>query len=295
MQPRTLPEYLASLRPGDHICFFYESQKQMDAIIPLFKQSLAKHYQCLYIADDNSALHITEALNKSGINVAQAVAGGQLSIISKYESYIKNGYFDPQAMISLLEQAILTAQTSGFSGFLATGEMTWALAGHSGSQRLVEYEAKLNNLIPHSQVIAVCQYNLDRFAPELLLDMIKTHPLIIYGGAIYRNFYYIPPTEFLEEQPRPGEQLRRYLGHLKRTEEIERRLGLYAGQLEQKTREVVALNKMFQDHLESYSELKTEYARLLQAIGDLDYWSETGRQSLGVAGDVLHPPLEEAA
>ena len=102
-----------------------------------------------------------------------------------------------------------------------TGEMSWASRVLPGSQRLIEYEMKLNGFLPGSKCIAICQYDRRRFAPALLLDVLRAHPVVIIGTSIYDNFYYIPPSELLCRDT-PDVDLRHWVKNLaerKRAEE----------------------------------------------------------------------------
>lgn len=76
------------------------------------------------------------------------------------------------------------------------------LGGDPGSERLIEYEAKLNYFLPENDALAICQYDYKRFSPGIIMSVIRTHPILIYRGRVSRNFYYVPPDEMLlPEQP----------------------------------------------------------------------------------------------
>jgi hypothetical protein len=51
-------------------------------------------------------------------------------------------------MIALLESETEQALADGYAALRVTGEMGWALRGLPGSERLIEYEAKLNRFFP---------------------------------------------------------------------------------------------------------------------------------------------------
>jgi signal transduction histidine kinase len=78
------------------------------------------------------------------------------------------------------------------------GEMTWALGEDTAPESLIEYEAKLSDFVRDHEVRILCKYNRDRFSPELTLAVIRTHPVVVYGGMIRQNPYYVPPDEFLK-------------------------------------------------------------------------------------------------
>lgn len=110
---------------------------------------------------------------------------------------MKEGIFDPDRMIQMLSEETARALDEGYSALRVTGEMSWALKGWPGSERLIEYEQKLNEFYPHNRALSICQYDTRIFEPEMLLDILTTHPIAIIGNEIYDNFYYIPTEELL--------------------------------------------------------------------------------------------------
>ncbi|MFA6002064.1 MAG: MEDS domain-containing protein [Thermoleophilia bacterium] len=202
---KKLMEALKKLGVHDHLCLIYESrEEQLAAVIPFMRIGLERGERCVYIADDNTVATVSEAMRAQGIDVDATVASGALSVITKREAYLKEGRFDPDWMINFLIDAVAAAKTDGYSALRATGEMTWMLAGEPGVERLMEYEAKLNYFLPEYDCLAICQYNRERFSPEIVIDVIHTHPLVIYGNTVCRNFYYVPPDEFLEAKKQRG-------------------------------------------------------------------------------------------
>jgi hypothetical protein len=37
------------------------------------------------------------------------------------------------------------------------------------------------------------------FGGDTVIDLMRTHPMIIIGGILHRNPFYVPPEEFLRE------------------------------------------------------------------------------------------------
>lgn len=183
----------------DHLCLIYESrEEQLAAVIPFIRMGLERNEQCVYIVDENTAQTVLDAMRAEGVDADFAVESGALKVITKREAYLSEGYFDPDLMIQFLKEAVNSAKKAGFKALRATGEMTWALGSEAGVERLIEYEAKLNYIFPENDILAVCQYNRNRFKPEIIIDIIRTHPLVIYGSIICENFYYVPPDEFMK-------------------------------------------------------------------------------------------------
>jgi hypothetical protein len=68
--------------------------------------------------------------------------------------------------------------------------MSWALGGANGSEKLIEYEKKLNDFFPKSKTTAICQYNENKFSPEVLIYILNTHPYAIIYGDLFENYTY---------------------------------------------------------------------------------------------------------
>jgi hypothetical protein len=49
-------------------------------------------------------------------------------------------------------------------------------------------------VLANQNCLALCQYNRRLFPPEVVLNVIRTHPTVIYCGVVCRNMYYVPPT-----------------------------------------------------------------------------------------------------
>jgi signal transduction histidine kinase len=189
---------LEEIGTRSHLCLIYETpEEQFSAIAPFVRFGLERGERNVYIADENPASKVLESLRLRGIDVDAAIGAGALATATKRETYLRRGRFDPDGMIRFLGEAIDSAKAAGFSALRITGEMTWALGGEPGVERLMEYEAKLNRFFSENDGLAICQYNRKRFPPELMKDVIHTHPLVVFGGLVCKNSNYIPPDEFL--------------------------------------------------------------------------------------------------
>ncbi|GAB7020545.1 MEDS domain-containing protein [Halostagnicola bangensis] len=181
---------------NDHLALVYESRdEQFQTAIPFVRQGLERGERCLYIADENSKAEVRAAMETAGIDTEATLESGALTIDTAANSYLQNGAFDPDEMLSILSTAIDDA-TESYNGFRITGEMTWVLSESTDLEDLIEYETKLNQFFPQANAIALCQYNRKRFSPEIIRDIIKTHPYVVQQQTICQNFYYTPPADF---------------------------------------------------------------------------------------------------
>ena len=188
------PRTIADLGPGDHLCCLYETGDEHRAVLtPFLRQGLERGEKVVYIIDAHTAETVLGYL----LDVETYLARGQLVILTCDDTYLRKGIFDPDSMINLLRAETDRALGEGYSALRVACEMTWALRGLPGSERLIEYEARLGEFFPGSKCLAICQYDRRRFDPEVLLDVLRTHPVAVIGEVIYNNPYYMPPAEFL--------------------------------------------------------------------------------------------------
>ncbi|MDP3683551.1 MAG: MEDS domain-containing protein [Ignavibacteria bacterium] len=224
---RDLLNTIGKIKKHDHLCLIYKTQEeQFSTVIPFIKIGLERGEKCIYVTDENTAATVIDRMKAMDIPVEEAIELDKLTIISKQDSYLKQGYFDPDWMIKFLKNATDDAIEKGFSALRITGEMTWVLSGDPGTERLMEYEAKLNYFFPENEALAICQYNLNRFSPEIIKGVIATHPLVIFSGMVCNNFYYVPPDDFLEAK-QPSKEIERYLTNIKNREKVEEELRVY--------------------------------------------------------------------
>jgi PAS domain S-box-containing protein len=193
-----LSRALTALQPGDHLCCLYATEAEHRAVVTTYlRAGLERGEKILYIVDSHTAATVLDYLRADGVAVADHQARGQLTILGSEAAYLRTGVFDPAGMIALLRAETERAVADGFPALCVTGEMTWALRGLPGSDRLIEYEAHLNDFLPDSRCVALCQYDLRRFEPTVLLDVIRTHPRVVVGEVVCDNPYYVPPATLL--------------------------------------------------------------------------------------------------
>lgn len=182
---------------GDHVCtLFNDREEQLAAAIEYIRGGLARDERCLYICCEQTADEFRCALRAAGIDTEKEEARGALVLLTKEEGHLKGGTFDPERMITMLRVAVADALAAGFNGLAAAGDMTWLLDEAEGSDRVNEYEARLNAFYPSSRALGLCQYNRNRLASAALDHGIATHPHIrVDGNILLANPFYEPPDE----------------------------------------------------------------------------------------------------
>ncbi|MDY0019317.1 MAG: MEDS domain-containing protein, partial [Anaerolineae bacterium] len=170
---------ITDLEPGDHLCCLYETENEYRAILTAFlRHGLEHHEKVLCIVDAHTAESVLSFLQDAGLDTAAYLAQGQLDILGPDEVYMQEGRFDPTQMIARLQQKAEQASAEGYTALCVAGETTWALRELPDSERLIEYEVRLNTFLPGSRCRVLCQYDMRRFSPAVLLDILRTHPFV---------------------------------------------------------------------------------------------------------------------
>ena len=192
---------LERMRPGDHYCGIFRCDAdQRRIVVDFVRLGIERHEKMLYLVHLQTADRLRSTLLDAGIDVDALVSSGQLIIQAAKEVYLVDGVFQPELMIEMLGKETADAVEAGYAALRVTGEMSWALAGDPGSERLIEYEALLNDFYATgAKSYSICQYDQRRFDADLLTDVLHTHPSVLLDTEGFDNasMYYVPPEAFL--------------------------------------------------------------------------------------------------
>jgi PAS domain S-box-containing protein len=197
-----LDHELAKLHQGDHLCPFHDTlDGQTASAVAFIAVGLRRGERCLYVANDSPFEELVRRFAALGVNVAQENEKGSLKILSKHDVYLRGGEFDARGMLDYLAECESAAVADGYTGLRFQGEMTWALDANLEGDRLIEYEALLNEFLSNSRAVIACHYLRPRFDAALVHDLLITHPLVAIADLVCPNPYYQPPELVLRPDP----------------------------------------------------------------------------------------------
>jgi signal transduction histidine kinase len=300
----TLPDVLGRIGLHDHLCSIYESpEERLNAPVRSIQMGLGRGEKCIYVADENTVGEVIDTLRAVGTDIDAAVKSGILTIANKSGTYLRQGRFEPDEMIRFWTDAVNAATGAGFTGLRVIGDVTWALGVHPGALRLIEYEAKLNHFVHDYPVVVTCQYDRRRFAPEVILNVIRTHPILAYGRLVCNNPYYVPPQEFLAtdhaemeverllanilDRENANKELRELSGRVLRIQDAEHRR--IARELHDSIAQELAAVSMNLDELQKRIEGRDRAADNL--LADSIALVEQCNREIRTVSHLLHPPL----
>jgi len=193
---------LASITLGErrHACaFFHSSVEEYRVLLPFIKQGFERGERAFHIVDPKRRAEHLGRLKSAGIDVRKAEKSGQFELRNWEDAYLRDGQFDQNEMLALVQTVLDEAMQRGFRRTRLVAHMEWALEDRPGVNDFVEYEAKLNFLLSRYRDLVVCTYDLAKFGADIVVDVLKTHPMIIIGGILLENPFFVPPEEFLGE------------------------------------------------------------------------------------------------
>lgn len=191
---------LESYPEGTHMCYIFNDESQRRDVIAAFLDSgLSEGEKVGYFVDTVTPEEVLSYLRGLGVKIPDRTAPASLSISKAEDTYCPDGTFVPERMLENLRTYYAASIAEGFPGSRVSGEMSWALKGIPGSQRLVEYEALVNDLVIEYPVTAICQYNANLFNGGMLFDVLSVHPMMVVNGQVVKNPYYIQQAQFLKK------------------------------------------------------------------------------------------------
>lgn len=185
-----LDREVRELNAGSHCCFIYQDEaEQLAVLVPYLLQGLEQGEKCLCILESATEKALIRALKSAGIDVNRERRRKALVFQSAGETYFPNGYFDGSEMKGLLKDCIRQSKEEGFSGFRATGNLSWALDGGPGCETLFGYEGSLDELFSEQGATGLCLYAKSKFPNEMIHKAVATHELAIIEEGARTNHY----------------------------------------------------------------------------------------------------------
>jgi hypothetical protein len=190
----------SQLREARHVCAFFNSdEEEYRVLLPFIKDGFECGDKAVhFISPDQRRDHLRR-LAAVGIDPTAAQQTGQLELRTDAETYLREGHFDQDRMLEVFEQLASGDAKGGFRLSRIVCHMDWAAGSRSHLDNLVEFESRVNDVWRRHDDAVVCVYDLAKFGGGTVVDIMRTHPMIIIGGILQQNPFFVPPEKFLRE------------------------------------------------------------------------------------------------
>jgi hypothetical protein len=183
-----------------HVCALFNSQDdEYRVLLPFIRDGL-EHGDCeVHVVAPSMRERHVERLRQAGIDLDAAVETGQLEIRLIDEVYQAGDVFDPDTMLARVTGLLEAGTAHGCECTRLVAHAEPVLARCQNPDKYVAYEALLNVILRHRKHIVMCVYDLAQINAGIVLDILRSHPVVILGRVLHRNPFYVPCDELLRE------------------------------------------------------------------------------------------------
>lgn len=183
-----------------HVCAFFNSdEEEYRVLLPFIKDGFHCGDKAVHVVNPDQRPDHLRRLAAAGIDTAVAEQRGQFELHTNTDVYLRDGRFDQDRMLAVFEQAASGNATGGFPLSRIVCRMDWVVEQGSHADDVVEFESRVNEVWKRHDDAIICTYHLGKFSGDTVMDLLRTHPMVILGGILQQNPFYVPPEEFLLE------------------------------------------------------------------------------------------------
>ena len=190
----------SQLDEARHVCaFFNNDEEEYRVLLPFIKGGFECGHKAVHVVNPEQRNDHLNRLIAAGIDTAGAAQSGQFELKTNTEAYLRDGRFDKDRMVEVFEQLASGNASGGFPLSRIVCRMDWAVEGASYADDVVEFESRVNEVWNRHEDAVICTYYLGKFGGDTVIDILRTHPMVIIGGILQHNPFFVPPEQFLPE------------------------------------------------------------------------------------------------
>jgi MEDS: MEthanogen/methylotroph, DcmR Sensory domain len=190
----------SALGQNRHICAFFNGIDEQHRVLRSFiKEGFDHGDKAFHLVDPERREDHLRRLAEAGIDVAEAIESGQLEVQPWEAGPLQGDHFDQDAWIDRFEQVLQAGPAAGYAQTRFLAQMEWALQDLPGVDDLIEFETRVNYVTPKYPDTVICAYDLSKFGATTVMNALRTHPVVILGGLMQENPFYVTPDELLRE------------------------------------------------------------------------------------------------
>jgi hypothetical protein len=190
----------SQLDTARHVCAFFNSdEEEYRVLLPFIRDGFACGDRAIHVVNPEQRGDHLLRLTAAGIDTTATEQSGQFQLRTNTENYLRDGRFDQDRMLAAFEQLASGNADGSYPLSRIVCRMDWAAGDTSHVDDLIEFESRVNDVWCQHDDAVICTYHLSKFGGDTVIDIMRTHPMIIIGGILQQNPFYVPPSEFLRE------------------------------------------------------------------------------------------------
>ena len=189
-----------SPRDNRHICAFFNGMDEHYRVLRSFiKEGFDRGDRAFHLIDPERREDHLKRLADAGINVDEEIESGQLEVHPWQDGPLHGERFDQDTWLAGFEDVLRSGPTAGYARTRFLAQMEWALVDMPGVNDLIEFETRVNYIVPKYDDPVICSYDLDKFDASTVIYALRTHPVVIIGELVQENPFYVEPDQLLLE------------------------------------------------------------------------------------------------
>ena len=188
---------LAEMR---HVCAFFNSdEEEYRVLLPFIKDGFERGDKAVHVVNPEQRDDHLQRLAAAGIDTNATEQSGQFELRTNTDAYLRDGRFDQDRMLEVFKQVASDNAKGRFPLNRIVCRMDWVADHGPYIDDVVEFESRVNDIWSHHEDAVICTYHLGKFGGDTVIDILRTHPMVIIGGILQENPFFVPPEEFLHE------------------------------------------------------------------------------------------------
>lgn len=191
----------ATLADHRHVGAFFRDRDEADRVLlPFIKERFERGDRTFKVVNPEKREEHLRRLEFFGIRTRRAEDGGSFELRGWDQAQLGDGHFDRDKMLALVRDLIGGPPERPPNRIVL--DMEGALENCPATNDLIEYEVRLNQALPTGKYSLVCSYALANFKASVILDVLRAHPMVLFGGVLQVNPFFVRPDQFLDELSR---------------------------------------------------------------------------------------------
>lgn len=182
-----------------HVCaFFANEEEEYRVLLPFIREGFVSGDKAVHVVNSDQRQDHLQRLAAAGIDTKVAQQDGQLEVQINTDAYLRDGKFDQDRMLDAFEK-IASGSSARFPLSRIVCRMDWVVGNQSRLENVIEFESRVNDVWCRHDDAVICTYHLSQFSGDAIIDIMRTHPMVIIGGTLQQNPFFTPPDQFLRE------------------------------------------------------------------------------------------------
>jgi hypothetical protein len=155
-------------------------------LLPFIREGFTAGDRAVHIVDPAKRERHLKALSAAGIDAERGQEMRQLEVRRWEDAYLREGT-STGCQAGIDSGRARGRASSEISNDATRRQQAWALQDRPGVGDIVEYESRLNYVLPQYDDTVVCTSDLAKFIASAVIAIVRAHPMVIVGDVMQEN------------------------------------------------------------------------------------------------------------